>query len=411
VISTATSSTVGFRSVLANRQFVVFLASSNASMAGYAVYSISIVWLAYSLSHNFLDVGAVLLIEYAGYTLTFLTGPVVDRVKNQRIIFVVSYPLQAAAAAAIGLGVLYGFLSVGLLFALVALIAILWDMTWAANNAAPGVLLSTDEQFAASGVNGAISGALSIAGYATGGVLILTVGAEGGMLLYAALLLAGAVLALPLVITPPASPERSFSESFREGWRRVVGGEGRPLLQLATIDSIQGFFVGASAILITLLATTTYHGSAAGYGVLFTASVVGGVAAGLALGRVNPRRRVGPILAAALLASGTMYLLAVALPAVLFLGGAAWFLVGFSTSAYADSKYAYFRGALPPEQLGRVISNMYLFPGIAGSVGALVLSAVAAKGDPQLLGVVIGAAFLAAGALGLALPAVRRLRY
>lgn len=404
-------SSAGFRSVLANRQFLIFLASSNASMVGYAVYSISIVWLAYSVSHNFLDVGAVLFIEYACYTLTFLTGPVVDRVKNQRMIFVASYPIQAAAAAAIGLGVFYGFLSIGLLFALVAVISILWDMTWAAMNAAPGVLLSPEEQFAAGGVSGTVGGALSIAGYATGGALILTVGAEGGMLLYAALLLAGTVLALPLVISPPARPPTSFGASFREGWRRVVGGAGRPLLQLAAVDSIQGFFVGASAILITLLATATYHESAAGYGVLFTAFVVGGVVAGLALGRWNPRGRVGAILAGSLAIAGAMYLVAVALPPLLLLGAAAWFFVGFATSAYADAKYAYFRGALPPEQLGRVISNMYLFPGIAGSAGALVLSEVAAHGHPVLLGVGIGGALLAAGVLAVALPAVRRMRY
>jgi hypothetical protein len=401
----------GFRSVLGNRQFLIFLGSSNAAMVGYAVYSISIVWLAYSISHNFLDVGAVLFIEYACYTLTFLTGPVVDRVQNQRMIFVASYPVQAAAAAAIGLGALYGFLSVDLLFGLVAVISILWDMTWAAMNAAPGVLLSPDEQFAASGVSGAVGGGLSILGYATGGVLILWVGAEGGMLLYAALLLAGTLLALPLVISPPPSPERSFSESFRRGWARVVEGAGRPLLQLATIDSIQGFFVGASAILITLLAAVTYRESAVGYGVLFTSFVVGGVVAGLALGQVNPRHRVGPILAAALAVSGAMYLLAVELPAVLALGGVAWFLVGFSTAAYTDAKYAYFRGALPPEQLGRVISNMYLFPGFAGAVGALVLSAIATHGDPVVLGAEIGGALLIAGALGIALPGVRHLRY
>ncbi len=408
---TTPTSRTGFRSVLANRQFLVFLASSNASMVGYAVYSISIVWLAYSLSHNFLDVGAVLFIEYACYTLTFLTGPVVDRVRNQRMIFVVSYPIQAAATAAIGLGVRYGFLSVDLLFALVAVISILWDMTWAAINAAPGVLLSADEQFAASGVSGAVGGALAIVGYAVGGALILWVGPEGGMLLYAALLVAGAALAIPLVISPPRTSERSFSESFWKGWRVVFAGSGRPLLQLATIDAIEGFFVGAAAILITLLAATTYHQSAVGYGVLFTAYIVGGVAAGLALGRWNPRRRVGPVLAYALAAGGAMYLVAVALPAVLLLGGIAWFFVGFAASAYLDTKYAFYRGALPPQQLGRVISNMYLFPGIAGSVGALVLSAIATHGSPVALGVTIGVGLVAAGALGIVLPGVRRMRY
>ncbi|MGA8303975.1 MAG: hypothetical protein WA691_00590 [Thermoplasmata archaeon] len=409
--STSGSPGTRYRSVLRNRQFLIFLASSNASTVGYAVYTISVVWLAYTISHNFLDVGAVLFLEYACYTATFLIGPIVDRARNQRTIFLLSYPVQAAAAAAIGLGVLDGFLSIGLLFALVVLISILWDATWAAINAAPGVLLTADEQFAASGVTGAVGGVLTIVGYALGGVLILVVGPEGGMFLYAALLGAGAVFALPLVITPPAGSEASFAESFREGWKLVVSGAGRPLLQLASVDSVQGFLAAASPILITLIAAETYHGSASSYGVLFTAFVIGGVAAGLGLGHWNPRGKVGLVMAGALAASGAAYLLAVALPSFLLLGAGAWFLVGFASAAYLDAKYVFFRGAAAPEKLGRLVSNMYLFPGITSTVGALVLSAVATGGAPVELGAIVGFGLVGAGILGLILPGVRRMRY
>ncbi len=400
-----------FRSVLANRQYLVFLASANAASVGYGVYAISIVWLTYSLTHDFLDVGVVLAIEYACYTLTFLTGPIVDRVRNQRSIFVLSYPVQAAAAAAIGLGVFYRFLSIGELFALVAVISILWDMTWAAANAAPGVLLTPDEQFAAAGISSAIGGSVNIAGYAVGGVLILLVGAEGGMLLYAALLVAGALLALPLVISPPRVAPQTFTESFREGWELVVGGEGRPYLQLATVDSIQGFLAGAAALLITLLAATTYHASATSYSVLFVAYIIGGVVIGLALGRWNPRGSVGVVMGTALLAGGALLLTSVALPASLVLGAAAWLLVGVSWSAYMDAKYAFYRGSIPAQQLGRFVSNMYLFPGAAAAVGAVVLSWVAGLDDPWLLGGLAGSLLLAAGVLGVALPRVRAFRY
>jgi hypothetical protein len=400
-----------YRSVLGNRQFLIFLGSSNAVSVGYAVYTISIVWLAYTISHNFLDVGAVLFIEYACYTATFLIGPFVDRVRNQRTIFLTSYPIQAAAAAAIAFGVLYGFLTVYLLFLLVAIISILWDMTWAAINAAPGVLLSPDEQFTAGGISGAVGGILTIVGYATGGVLILLVGPDGGMLLYAALLLAGAALAIPLRITPPPSSEASFADSFRAGWRLVFSGEGRPLLQLATIDSVQGFLTSASPILITLLAVATYHQAATGYTALFTALVVGGVAAGLVLGHWNPRAKVGVVMAGSLAAAGASYLLAIALPAQLWLGVIAWFAIGFASAAYVDAKYAFYRGSVAPEKIGRLVSNMYLFPGIAASVGALVISSVAVGGAPVELGAGIGLGFLAAGCLGLTLPAVRRMHY
>jgi hypothetical protein len=403
--------TSGFRSVLRNRQYLVFLASSNLSTMGYSVYAISIVWLTYTVSHSFVSVGIVLFIESAAYTLTFLTGPIVDRVRNQRTIFVASYPIQAVAAGLIGFGVLRGFLTIPLLYALVGLLAILWDMTWAAANAAPGVLLSPDEQFAAGGVAGTIGGALSIAGFAVGGTLILVVGPEGGMLLYAALLAAATVFALPLRVSPPRPTEASFGASFREGWSLVLAGEGRPLLQLASIDAVNGFLSWAGPLLITVIATESYHGSTLGYAVLFVADVIGGVLAGLFLGRLNPRGRVGTVLAIALVATGVAYFLTVALPTILLLGAVTWFGVGFASASYLDAKYAFFRGAVAPEKIGRLVSNMYVFPGIAASVGALVISAAAVGATPLELGLAVGSGFVLAGAVAFALPAVRRMRY
>jgi hypothetical protein len=378
---------------------------------GYSVYAISIVWLTYSVTHDLFSVGVVLFIESAAYTLTFLTGPIVDRVRNQRTIFVASYPIQAVAAGLIAVGVWRGFLTLPLLYALVAVLAILWDMTWAAANAAPGVLLTADEQFAAGGVSGVIGGALSIVGFAVGGSLILVVGAEGGMLLYAVLLAAATVLALPLVISPPSSADTSFLASFREGWKLVFGGEGRPLLQLAAIDSVYGFLTWATPLVITVVATESYHGSTLGYAALYTTDVVGGVVAGLVLGRWNPRGRVGLILAGGLFLTGIAFVLAVVLPAVLWLGAVTWFGVGFSASLYLDTKYVFFRGAVAPEKIGRLVSNMYVFPGVAGSIGALVISSIATGTTPLVLGVGIGIGFLVASAAAFALPGVRRMRY
>jgi hypothetical protein len=332
-------------------------------------------------------------------------------VRNQRTIFVASFPIQAAAAAVIGIGALHGFLTTPLLYGLVAVLAVLWDMTWAAANAAPGVLLTPSEQFAAAGVAGALGGGLTIVGFAIGGALLLLVGAAGGMLLYAGLLAAAAVLALPLKVSPPRSTEPSFGASFREGWRIVLGGVGRPLLQLASIDSVCGFLTWASPLLITVLATESYHGSTLGYAALFVADVIGGVIAGLLLGRWNPRGRVGLVLGIALVASGVSYMLTVALPALLVLGAVAWFAVGFAGTTYLNTKYAFYRSAVAPEQIGRLVSNMYVFPGVAGSVGALVISSAAEGAAPLVLGLGIGVGFLAAGVAAFALPAIRGMRF
>jgi hypothetical protein len=390
---------------------LIFLASSTSGNVGYAVYAISIPWLTYSVSHNFLIVGIALFIELASYAGVFLVGTIVDRVANQRSIFLWCYPPMAAAAAVIGLGASRGFLTVPLLLALVAVISILWDLVWAADIAAPGILLTTDQQFAAQGISGMVGGTNAIAGYASGGVLIFLVGPSGGLFLYAALLLVGAALAIPLRIIPPDHGSETFTESFRDGWRFVVGGPGRPLVQLGIVDGVQGFFLAAPALLITMLATTTFHTAALAYSLLFVAYVIGGAGAGWAFGRWNPRTRVGPLFGLTLLAVAVAVAFAVGLPPWLVLEAAAWFGLGFAWSSYTDVKYAFLRGIIPPEKLARVTSNLWIFPGVASAAGALVLGSLATHSNPAAFGVVIVVGFLLAGALALALPAVRAMKY
>ena len=388
-----------------------FLASWTSAGVGYSVYAISVVWLAYTISHSFLVVGAVIFIEYATYTGVFLVGPIVDRVGNQRTLYVACYPIMGAAAATIGIGVWEGFLTVPLLLALIALISVLWDLAWAAGNAAPGLLVSQDDQFAAQGLLGAVGGANAIAGYAAGGALILLVGAAGGMILYGLLLVAAAILATPLVIRPSPTPGETFGESFRAGWRLITDPPGRPLLKLATVDSIQGFFGAVPALLITLLATSTFGSSASAFGVLFVSYIVGGTLAGLAFGRWNPRGSIGRIIVVGLLGIAGTFALVIALPPVLALEAGAFFAMGFAWSGYLDAKYSFYRGAFEPSQLGRLVSNMYLLPGITSSVGALVLGSLANSVSPFVLGGVVAIGLLGAGLLAAALPQVRTLRF
>lgn len=401
----------GFRTVLRNRQYLLWLASSNAASVGYSVYAISIVWLTYTVTHSYAIVGVVLFVEYATYTGTFLVGPFVDRVRNQRTIYLVCYPLQAAAAATIALTAISGHLTIPLLVGLIVLISVLWDLAWAAYNAAPRLLLTPEELFAASGVGEAIGGANSIAGYAAGGVLILVVGAGGGMFLYAALLGIGAILALWLRIHPGQSPDTGLGQSFREGWRATTGGSGRPLLQLASVDAIQGFFTSGTALFITLVSITTFAFSSGAYALLFTIYVVGGVAAGLSLGWLNPRGRAGVVMVGSLLASGVAFAVVGVVPAVLVLVAFVWLLIGLFLAAYSDAKYAFLRGSVDPRKLGRVTSNMYLFPGISSAVGALVLGILAGSVSPLYFGLVLGVGFLSAGVLAIVLPGVKVLRY
>lgn len=400
-----------FASVLRNRSFALYLVIGNAGSMGYAVYAISILWLAYQLSGNLFVAGTVVFIEYASYSFTFLVGPIVDRVRDKRDIFLTCYPLQAAAALVLGIGIYDHFLTVALLLGLVALISVLWDFTWAAGNAIPSLLLRPDEQFAAAGISGVVTGGNSIAGFAIGGVLILVVGPAGGQLLYAALLGAGAILCPFWSVPAHPDPPKPYFESFRAGWTILGVGEGRPLLQFAAVDGLRGFFTSAPALLITLLANVLFAAHSLAYGLLFVGYVVGGSAAGLFAGVLNPRRRVGWVLVGSLLATALAVAVAVHAAPILWASVLAWFAVGFGINAYYDAKGAYLLGGFPPETMARLTSNLYVFPGVAGSIGALAIGSLANSLPAVSLGYFVALGFLAAGLLGTALPAVKRLRY
>jgi hypothetical protein len=399
------------RRVLHHSQFRWFLGSWITASTGYSVYAISIVWLTLQVSHSLLVVGAVLAVEQAAFCATFLVAPLADRVRNQRSIFLASYPVQAVAAAVLGIGALQGRLSVVEILCLVVLLSALWDLSWAAANAAPGILLGPDEQFAVSGVEGLLGGVNSIAGFALGGVLILIVGAGGGMLLYAALLAGATALAVPLRVFPPPSREGSFRESFRAGWKRMASGLGRPLFQLAAVDTVQGFFATGPVLLIALIAVRAFGNSSFVYALFFVAYVLGGVAAGLLVSQWNPRGRVGSLLVGTLLTAGAIFVAVALEPRFLALVVGVWFAAGFALATYQYAKYSFLRGSVSAGELARVVSNLYLFPGVAATVGAAVLGSVGSGLPTSSFALTVAAGLIAAGAIAVGLPAVRALRY
>ena len=231
------------------------------------------------------------------------------------------------------------------------------------------------------------------------------------MYLYAALLLVGTVLALPLRIASAGPREVSFLESFRRGWSTLAAGRGRPLLQLAAVDTIGGFLSVAPIVLLALVAVRTFSGSTTDYAILFVAYVVGGAVASLWFAHINPRRWVGAVLTASLALSAAAFVAVAFGPSLVVIAASVWFAVGFLFSAYLVAKYAFLRGFVPAEQLARVTSNLYLFPGVASVAGAFVLGAAAIDLSPPALALWVALGLALAGAAAWSLPGVRRLSF
>ena len=185
---------------------------------GYTVYLATVLWLSSRLTNGIFLAGVVVGVETAVYTLTFVVGPLVDRIGDKRWVYVVCYPIQAVASLALGLTYVFGLLTIPLLLVIVVLLAALWDFTWAADSAATRLLFSKDRLFAVTGLGTAIGGGVDIAMSFTAGLTIALFGVAGGSYLYAGLLAVGAGFAFLLPIPTPNAKRPAYRTGFLEGW-------------------------------------------------------------------------------------------------------------------------------------------------------------------------------------------------
>jgi hypothetical protein len=403
----------GYASLLRRPRFRFFFFSQTTGDAGYAVYSISVLWLAFRLTGSVFVAGLVLFVEFGIYSLSFVAGPFVDRVRDLRSVLLIGYPLQAIGAAVIGFALAAGVLSVGLLLGLVVGISFLWTFTWTATNAMVPHLVGEGELLRANALVSAIGGSNQIAGFAAGGALILVVGPAGGAFLYAGLNALAAILSIPVSV-PQARPERpaSVGAEFADGWRFLANRENRAVLDLSLWGMLQGFLSTAPLLLITLLAGTVFADPSLSYASLFTAFAVGGIVGSLALGHFNPRRWLTVVLAGTTALEGALVLVAVRAAPQLLASVGLWFAVGLVDLAFYTAFIAYIQASTPRAMMGRTLTNTYVFRGSARAVGAVLVGALAGVLAPIALGEVTALTLVAVGVTGPFLfPAVRSLRF
>lgn len=353
----------------------------------------AIVWFSYRIAGGLVVSGEVLGIEYGAYTLTFLFGPLVDRARDKRLLFVTTFPAQAAIVAGLAFLGSNGTLETWELLAGVAAVSLLWDIAWAGFNAVPRLLLSPNELFAAGGIAGVVGSAATLAGYAIGGGAIVGLGPAGGLWVYSAALAVAAALAAVNPIRARTESVPPFWRSMREGWRLIFVTERRRLGGLAVADVARGFVFSGPTLLMVVAAQILFHTSATAFAAFFVASVAGTTAADLLLGRLNPRGRIGSWLIGAMVGAaaltGGLGLLPPSLPLLLV----AWFAIGFAIELYFNARVTFVHGQFAPELQGRIAGNMYLFTGLPSAIGAVALASFASSAPLPASAVLIGSGF------------------
>ena len=401
----------GWRELLRNRPYLLMQASSALAGAGYAVYSVSVVFLAYGITGNLLIAGAVFFIETGVYTMTFLVAPIVDRARNKRDILLACYPFQALAAGVLAYALRTGHATVPLLLGVSFVVALGWDFVWAAFMVAPPILVPKRHLYIADSLNNIVGAGTQIGGYAGGGALLYFIGPVGGATAYVVILLAAIVVTLPLSLRVENPPTTPFWETFRRGWDAFRGRAGRTFRALATMETYLGFFTTLPALLVTAIAYQRFADPAEAYGTLITVYAVGGSVAGIVVGHYNPRRSVGFLLLLCPVLAGVFMVALAPASGSLGLVGALLALVGAALTVRYTAKYTWVQGSYPPEVLGRLTSNIYLFTGATSSVAVLLIGTLSLTVSLSNLVLLTGIGLVGGGILCLALPPIRRMAF
>ena len=401
----------GWRELFANRRFLLLQGTGASAGAGYAVYSVSVLFLAYGLTGNLVIAGLVLFIEYGVYTLTFLVAPLVDRARDKRTILLACYPVQASAAVTLAVTLRTGTLTTPLLLGLVFVLAVMWDFVWAVLMIAPPLVLPKRLLFAADGFSNLLSIGTQVGGYAGGGALLYVVGPYGGASAYAVLLASATIFALPLALPVDHPPDTRFWETLRRGWDSFRGSAGRALRSLAAVDTFLGFFAALPPLLIPAIAYQRFADPAAVYGPLVTAYALGGSFAGIAVGQWNPRRQVGRLLVLTPLLGGLGVLALDPFSVSAWAVGGLLAGVGAAYSVRYSAKYSWVQGSYPSEALGRLVSNLYLFTGVSGTIAVLLVGSLSTALPLVTLELLTGLGLVVGGLLAFASRPIRTMAF
>ncbi|MFH8980429.1 MFS transporter [Streptomyces varsoviensis] len=359
------------------------------SRVGDALRSAALPLLAVALTDSPVLVSLVTAAGFLPWLLFGLVGgAVADRVDQRRAMWAVDVVrglLMAAFAAAVACGAATIGLLIAVAFALTAL-QTLFD------NAATALLPAVVDETALGTANARLMTGQQIAGSFVGAPLVpvlLGIGlavpyaADAGTYLLAAVLVAG------VRADPPPRPARAAGRTLR---REIADGiralwRDRLLRRLCAATTLCNVGVGALIAMLPLLVKGWLDAGNAGYAAAIAAYGVGGVAGGLAAGRITGR--LGParsLLLGGALQTGCLIVLGTArfLPATI----AAMAAFGFVGMLWNVTQVTLMQRRSPAGMLGRT-SAAFRTLGVAGApFGALAGGAVAAAwglNTPMLL--------------------------
>ena len=159
-----------------NRRFHLYLIRVAFTSFAFSLYVLVIPLFAYLYSGSLVFTGLVMFAQYGTYTLTFLNGPIIDRIRNKRAVFVGSYGTTAIIALFLAIIISLNLLTPSILIISVALMAMSDNFAWTAGHTVLPLIVEKDDFFRASGYAHLISGTHAIGGFAVAGLILIFIG-------------------------------------------------------------------------------------------------------------------------------------------------------------------------------------------------------------------------------------------
>jgi MFS family permease len=328
-----------FRS-LKSRNYKLFFFGQGASLIGTWMQTIALGWLVLDLSDNSgFAVGFVLALQFVPTLLFGAWGGVVADRFDKRKLLVITQAVMAVTAAALGLIVVSGVVTLWMVYALVFVFGTAQAVDNPSRLSFVSEMVGPEDLSNAVALNSTLFQVARIVGPAVAGVLIVLVDTGPCFLLNAVSYVAviGALLAMDGGALHRGAPVAKAKGQIREGLRYVWRtSELRSLLLLTTI-------VGTLAInfpvVLPLIAKVTFDGNADTYSVMTIAMGIPALIGGLVIAhRSNLDERVlfasglffgGSILVAALAPSLLLFVLLIAIVG----GGQIFFMSTCNTMA------------------------------------------------------------------------------
>jgi MFS family permease len=391
---------------LQEREFRLFFTGQLVSLLGDAVTPFALAWAVLDLTGSARDLGFVIAANTAPLVIFLLVGGVfADRLPRRGVMLTADVARMAVQAATAALLLSH----TAHVWELIVLQALAGTGTAFFNPASTGLTpmtVSAGRLQEANALRGMSMGLTQFAGPALAGILIVTVGPGFALAIDAASFGVSAFYLARLRLPEHVSlPPQSFGRDLLDGWRDFTA---RSWVWLVVVSASLGNMMSGAWLVLAAVWIKDGHGGAGAWTAILVVSALGGLAGGVAVLRLRPRRPllVGSI--AVLPNAAPMIVLALRLPWQVLIVTA--LVTGFGNMLFNTLWETTLQQHIPAASLSRVSAYDWFGSLLCEPVGVALAAVVAAGiGMSQTLWIAAAVNLVAVAAL-VAAPSVRRLK-